>query len=70
MHVDRRLEVQATDGDGRNVDHADARVPNDPWGRPYQYLNPGVKGEIDVFSFGADGAAGGEAHNADIGSWQ
>jgi general secretion pathway protein G len=46
------------------------KLPNDPWGRPYQYLNPGVKGEIDVMSFGADGQAGGEGKNADIGSWQ
>ena len=46
------------------------KLPNDPWGRPYQYLNPGVKGEIDVFSFGADGQPGGEDKNADIGSWQ
>lgn len=46
------------------------KLPADPWGRPYQYLNPGVRGEIDVFSFGADGQAGGEDKNADIGSWQ
>jgi len=46
------------------------KLPNDPWGRPYQYANPGVKGEIDVFSFGADGQPGGEGKNADIGSWQ
>ena len=46
------------------------KLPNDPWGRPYQYLNPGVKGEIDVFSLGADGEPGGEGKNADIGSWQ
>ena len=46
------------------------KLPNDPWGRPYQYLNPGIKGEIDVMSFGADGAAGGEGKNADVGSWQ
>jgi general secretion pathway protein G len=46
------------------------KLPNDPWGRAYQYLNPGVKGEIDVMSFGADGQAGGEGKNADIGSWQ
>ena len=45
------------------------RLPNDPWGRPYQYLNPGIKGEIDVFSLGADGQPGGEGVNADIGSW-
>jgi general secretion pathway protein G len=45
------------------------RLPNDPWGRPYQYLNPGLRGEIDVFSLGADGQPGGEGANADIGSW-
>jgi general secretion pathway protein G len=45
------------------------KLPNDPWGRPYQYLNPGIKGEIDVMSFGADGLPGGEGKNADIGSW-
>ncbi len=46
------------------------KLPNDPWGRPYQYLNPGIKGEVDVMSFGADGKSGGEGNNADIGSWQ
>ena len=46
------------------------RLPNDPWGRPYQYLNPGANGEIDVFSLGADGQAGGDGVNADLGSWQ
>ena len=45
------------------------RLPKDPWGNPYQYLNPGVRGEIDVFSFGADGAPGGDGNDADIGSW-
>jgi general secretion pathway protein G len=46
------------------------KLPADPWGRPYQYLSPGVRGEVDVFSFGADGQAGGDDKNADIGSWQ
>ena len=46
------------------------RLPNDPWGNPYQYLNPGANGEIDVFSFGADGQPGGEGADADVGSWQ
>lgn len=45
------------------------RLPQDPWGKPYQYLNPGLRGEIDVFSFGADGVAGGEGSDADIGNW-
>ncbi|MBL0728103.1 type II secretion system major pseudopilin GspG [Piscinibacter sp. HJYY11] len=46
------------------------KLQNDPWGRPYQYANPGVKGEIDVYSFGADGQVGGEGKDAEIGSWQ
>mgnify|MGYP000992981763 CR=1 FL=1 len=46
------------------------KLPSDPWGRPYQYINPGVRGEIDVMSFGADGQSGGEGKDADIGSWQ
>lgn len=46
------------------------KLPQDPWGKPYQYLSPGIKSEIDVMSFGADGAPGGEGKNADIGSWQ
>ena len=45
------------------------KLPIDPWGNPYQYLFPGVHGELDVFSFGVDGAAGGEGNDADIGSW-
>ena len=45
------------------------RLPNDPWGNPYQFANPGLRGDIDVYSFGADGKAGGEGEGADIGSW-
>lgn len=44
-------------------------VPTDPWGEPYKYLNPGIRGEIDVFSLGRDKANGGEGPDADIGSW-
>ena len=46
------------------------QLPNDPWGKPYAYLNPGIKSEVDVMSFGADGQPGGEGKNADIGTWQ
>jgi len=46
------------------------RLPNDPWKNPYQYLQPGLHGEFDVMSMGADGAAGGEGNDADIGSWE
>jgi general secretion pathway protein G len=45
------------------------KVPKDPWGNPYQYLAPGIKGEIDVFSYGADGQPNGVENDADIGSW-
>ena len=45
------------------------RLPKDPWGGDYQYLNPGVRSEIDVFSLGADHARGGEGNAADIGNW-
>ena len=46
------------------------KLPSDPWGRPYQYSSPGLKGDVDIYSFGADGVIGGEGKNADIGSWQ
>ena len=46
------------------------KLPEDPWHHAYQYANPGVHGEIDVFSFGADGQPGGEGDDADIGSWE
>ena len=45
-------------------------LPKDPWGGDYQYLSPGVKGEIDVFSLGSDHARGGEGNAADIGNWE
>jgi general secretion pathway protein G len=46
------------------------KLPLDPWGRPYRYLNPGVHGEVDIFSLGADGQPGGTGADLDIGSWQ
>ena len=46
------------------------RVPTDPWGNSYQYLNPGKHGKVDIMSLGADGRKGGDGNNADIGSWQ
>ena len=45
------------------------RLPKDPWGGSYQYLNPGLRGEIDVFSFGGDNQPGGTGIDTDIGSW-
>jgi len=52
--------------DGGYIDH----MPKDPWGRPYQYLSPGQKGAVDIFSLGADGQPGGDGIDADIGSWK
>jgi len=46
------------------------RLPKDPWESDYQYLNPGIRGEVDVFSLGRDRQPGGEGPDADIGSWQ
>jgi general secretion pathway protein G len=45
------------------------KLPKDPWGNQYQYLSPGIHGEVDVFSFGADGQPGGAGEDADVGSW-
>ncbi len=45
------------------------QLPADPWGNPYQYLNPGNHSEVDIYSFGADGQPGGEGLNKDIGNW-
>lgn len=45
------------------------KLPTDPWNRAYLYINPGIKGEVDVMSFGADGQAGGEGKDADFGNW-
>lgn len=45
------------------------RLPKDPWGNDYQYLQPGVHGPVDIFSYGADGRAGGTGIDADIGTW-
>jgi len=46
------------------------RLPKDPWGKEYQYLNPGQNGEIDIYTLGRDGRPGGEGIDADLGSWE
>lgn len=46
------------------------QLPLDPWGREYQYLNPGIHSDVDVWSLGANGLPGGEGINAEIGNWQ
>lgn len=46
------------------------RMPKDPWGKEYQYLNPGQNGEIDLYTYGRDGRPGGEDIDADFGNWE
>ena len=48
---------------------AKGKLPKDPWKNEYLYLSPGVKGECDIISYGADGVQGGEGKNADISNW-
>ncbi|MHB8915905.1 MAG: type II secretion system major pseudopilin GspG [Thiobacillus sp.] len=44
-------------------------LPNDPWGKPYQYRMPGEHSEVDIFSYGSDGQPGGTGNNADVQNW-
>jgi general secretion pathway protein G len=55
---------------GWNGPYLKKSMPNDPWGNPYHYASPGRQGAIDIYSYGADGVAGGEGENADIGNWE
>jgi general secretion pathway protein G len=57
----------ATGWDGPYLKKA---IPNDPWGKPYQYQAPGTHGDYDLFSYGGDGAPGGEGENKDVNSWE
>ncbi|MCL5422804.1 MAG: type II secretion system major pseudopilin GspG [Nitrospirae bacterium] len=45
------------------------KIPIDPWGNPYVYISPGLNGDYDLMSYGADGKEGGEGKDADIKSW-
>jgi general secretion pathway protein G len=45
-------------------------MPNDPWGKPYQFQSPGTHGEYDLFSYGRDGSPGGEGEDKDVASWE
>ena len=46
-----------------------SKMPNDPWKSPYQYANPGLRSDVEVYSFGADSKPGGSDFDTDIGSW-
>lgn len=45
-------------------------VPRDPWGNAYSYEAPGKRGDVDIYTYGADNAPGGDGENADVGNWQ
>lgn len=45
------------------------QLQKDPWGRDYVYLNPGTRGEFDLYTLGRDGQPGGEGPDADVGNW-
>lgn len=45
------------------------QLPVDAWGKPYFYLKPGVHGEFDLYSYGADGVEGGADAGTDITNW-
>jgi general secretion pathway protein G len=46
------------------------QVPKDGWGNDYLYISPGEHGDYDLFSYGADGAKGGDGNNSDISNWE
>jgi general secretion pathway protein G len=47
-----------------------AKIPLDPWGKPFVYLSPGLNGDFDLSSYGADGEAGGEGNAKDVNNWE
>jgi general secretion pathway protein G len=71
--TDQGLEALVTKPSGtpepKNWKRYMDRLPKDPWGEQYQYLSPGNKSDVDIFSFGADRQLGGEGDSADIGNW-
>ncbi|MEM1141014.1 MAG: type II secretion system major pseudopilin GspG [Pseudomonadota bacterium] len=70
--LDALVTASALDPQPRNFKNGGylSEIPVDPWGRPYLYLSPGENGEVDIYTLGADGLAGGEGQNADIGNWK
>ncbi len=64
------VALTATDAVAGRTEPYIRRLPDDPWGRAYQYVSPGEHGAYDVYSLGADAQQGGEGLNADIGNWQ
>jgi len=55
---------------GWNGPYLKSDVPQDPWNNDYQYKYPGEKGELDIFTYGANGSPGGDGEDADVGNWK
>lgn len=55
---------------GWNGPYLKGAIPDDPWGRAYIYKYPGERGEIDIYTYGQNGAPGGDGEDADVGNWQ
>ena len=55
---------------GWNGPYLKSDVPLDPWKYEYHYKYPGEHGELDIYSYGQDGQAGGEGEDADVGNWK
>lgn len=64
------LVVNPSSLGGWNGPYLRRGLPDDPWGNPYRYQNPGRHGEFDIFTYGADNTPGGSGENADVGNWQ
>jgi len=45
------------------------KITLDPWGNQYVYISPGLQGDFDIISYGADGQPGGEEYDTDITNW-
>ncbi|MBF0318793.1 MAG: type II secretion system major pseudopilin GspG [Nitrospirae bacterium] len=56
--------------DGWDGPYLKKKIPLDPWKRPYHYNYPGKHSDYDLYTFGADGAEGGEGENKDVMSWE
>ena len=63
------LVQKPSDADGWNGPYLKSDVPKDPWKNDYYYVYPGTRAEIDIYSFGQDGAQGGDAENSDVENW-
>jgi len=66
----KSLVTKPTGVNGWNGPYLKSGLPQDPWNRDYMYKSPGEKSEVDIYSYGQDGAPGGEGENSDVGNWK